>query len=344
MQEVFNAQEELFEEFNNEPSVAKVPYHLEFPCRLDEYWAKKKNRTHLSLSLEITRELIDVFKRGQGSKNKAVRYSAERAAMELRMDVLENRWDQRLICSMSKIKSFFGRKYQAEEKENDASRANQPVAHTAVEADNSYQSRQERREELVKISGECVEAVLGAGAPTLAEATLSHFSKAPPALLKAFIKCHDESAMRMDIMPKKGTLRDAKDGVKCKRTKRKLLIEWAHALRGSPCVAEDQSSPEEDAVDFLFQQATNEQQEDFCVVEDCLHDVALQKTSDVVEFGEDGGSDSGQERQQQCSLKSAFLVAACTQHPERGNCMAAEGQVDSAPRCLLARRSVMTQW
>ena len=29
--------------------------------------------------------------------------------------------------------------------------------------------------------------------------------------------------------------------------------------------------------------------------EDCLHDIALQKTSDVVEFGEDGGSDSDDE-------------------------------------------------
>jgi hypothetical protein len=42
--------------------------------------------------------------------------------MELNAGILVNQWDQKLICSIGKVKSFFGRKHHAEESENDSNR------------------------------------------------------------------------------------------------------------------------------------------------------------------------------------------------------------------------------
>ena len=46
--------------------------------KLDKFWAQKKNRTYLALSDEVTDELARMFMTGQGTKNKALRYSAEK--------------------------------------------------------------------------------------------------------------------------------------------------------------------------------------------------------------------------------------------------------------------------
>jgi hypothetical protein len=63
-----------------------------------------------------------MFKRGQGITNKGLKYSAEEAVHPLKNGILKSHWDQLLCCSISKVKSFFGRKLTEEESENDKGR------------------------------------------------------------------------------------------------------------------------------------------------------------------------------------------------------------------------------
>jgi len=87
---------------------------------LESHWARKTNRTYLNISEEMKHVLITMFQKGQGVKNKAVRYTAERAAMELQDTLLQEKWDQRLVVSVGKVKRFFSREHAAKEKDNDA--------------------------------------------------------------------------------------------------------------------------------------------------------------------------------------------------------------------------------
>jgi hypothetical protein len=48
-----------------------------FPPKLDAFWAKKENKTHMGLSVEINAELSRFYNMGQGPENRSVRMSAE---------------------------------------------------------------------------------------------------------------------------------------------------------------------------------------------------------------------------------------------------------------------------
>ena len=173
MSEVFTGDELLSEELG---------LGLGYPCILDQFWAKKKNRTYLTLSKEVMKELARMFKEGQGSTNRALRYNAERAAMELNSGMLISTWDQKLICSIAKIKSFFGRKYQAEESDNDTNRRSA--------SEESMAARQERGERLLANNQICELAILNDMTyPSFVEADIRYFHKTLVEQLRAFIKC-----------------------------------------------------------------------------------------------------------------------------------------------------------
>lgn len=241
---------------------------------LSRYWAKKKNRTHLSLSKEVQENLVEMFKSGQGSTNKAVRYTAERAVMELHSGLLKFRWDQRLVTSVSKVKSFFGRKYQAEQKENDGNLI------TEVKG-----SRLERGKSLLLDNEECEEE-LRRLSPSVEEATLENFSKIKAPLLKAFLRCRlseDACSAHETKLPKKGSLAEARAG-------EKFLIRWAFDLRASKVKAKifDKDLAGEELDAELFQLANESPEQPVDILETALHEAMVEKDSDVQEdFAED---------------------------------------------------------
>jgi hypothetical protein len=52
------------------------------------------------------------------AENRAVRMSAERATARLIDGILAYRWDQMLKCSIRKVNSYVGAKFQEEQKQN----------------------------------------------------------------------------------------------------------------------------------------------------------------------------------------------------------------------------------
>jgi hypothetical protein len=136
-----------------------------------------------------------MFMAGQGTKNKALGYSSERAVSELHSGLLMHHWDQKLCCSIGKVKSFFGRKFRTEAEENDMNRQGGTTAPllTAEEA------RAERRkwgenllhENVVQCESALIQALMTChrNSPGIEEAKETHFSKVAPKLLTAFVKC-----------------------------------------------------------------------------------------------------------------------------------------------------------
>ena len=103
-----------------------------FPPSLEHYWAKKSNKTWQKPSKELKQKIVDMYNRGKGYKNRAIRYTAEQAVAELRDHYLVDRWDQQVIVTPALMKRKFGSWFQKEKKDADKeSKGTVPVATTA---------------------------------------------------------------------------------------------------------------------------------------------------------------------------------------------------------------------
>jgi len=257
------------------------------PLELEMYWARKKNRTYLSLSDESEEALLGFFQSGQGVKNKAVRYTAERAVMVLQDTLLKDRWDQRLVVSVSKVKQFFGRKHASEEKDNDANRA---VMQEALEV------KLQRGQQLLDDNQEAESIITQSS--SLEDATLSQFAKLKPQLLKAFIQCRTMvDASSRDLvkqMPKKGTLKQAEQGEQCSKTRGLMLIEWAHSLRQETVTAKlVETVHSSETNNLLFDAgAVNEEASEGVAFESIASEIYMDKESGIVD---DEGVDNNDE-------------------------------------------------
>lgn len=87
-----------------------------FPPKLEKYWACKRKRSHMKVSVLVEEKLNDMYRRGMGNKNKDLRYTAEQATAELHDSVITHLWDQRLVCTEVKVKSNFGNKFSKEKR------------------------------------------------------------------------------------------------------------------------------------------------------------------------------------------------------------------------------------
>jgi hypothetical protein len=246
-----------------------------------------------------------MFEEGQGSTNKAVRYNAERAVMELSSGILVSSWEQKLICSIAKIKSFFGRKHQAEESENDTNRR------SATEE--SMAARQERGEKLLANNRRCELVILNDMTwPSLDEADIRYFHKMPVDLLRAFIKCRvleDATSTELDKkMPKKGSLQEAKDGVVCTKTNTPYLVRWAYDLRNDAVKAKlvepSQNEVRQELDQHLFTEANNSQQEGFEFLDDLANDITLETRSNVEEVGGEKDLQEDEDSDDECDCES----------------------------------------
>jgi hypothetical protein len=302
--------EELFGDAGEDMFSEELDFAFSYPCSLPVFWAKKKNRTYMTLSDEVLNELTRMFQEGQGSTNKAVRYNAERAVMELSNGILKFLWDQKLICSISKVKSYFSRKHQSEESENDANRR--------ATSEDSMAARQERGEQVLVDNRRCEEALFRAmdkpadSSASLETAAMSTFHSIAVNLLRAFIKCRildDATCTSLDKkMPKKGTLSQAENGIICSKTSNPLLSRWAHDLRNEPVKAKVGNPTEQEAGQelemHLWSQIVNDQQEEqeeFEIFEDVANDLTLAQKNGIEEIDnnqeppeadEDSGDDS----------------------------------------------------
>jgi hypothetical protein len=224
LDKLWGDQPDLFKEYDAET----------FPVKLAPFWAKQQNRRYLVLSPEVGAELTKMYRAGQGSTNKALRYNAERAVAELTAGLVKYRWDQRKICSISKVKSFFGSSHRKEEAENDQNRTRTP--------DELLKLRDEalqRAALLLSRSEECVVVVLtemarnqSGTSTSLMDATVDHFHKVKVDLLQDFIRARvlqdaTSDALTKAKMPLKGSLAEAKAGVRCTKTKKLKLSRWA---------------------------------------------------------------------------------------------------------------------
>jgi hypothetical protein len=282
--------EELFAEEGEELFSEELGFVFSYPCSLLLFLAKKKNWTYMTLSEEVRAELARMFLDGQDSTNKALRYSTERAVMELSSGLLKFLWDQKLICSISKVKSFFSRKHQMEQTENDSNR--QAALEESIEA------RRNRVEILLADNQSCKEAVLQEmncqddSTLSLELAEVSHFHRIPVGLLRAFIKCcklnDAESTLLDKLMPNKGTLWEAQDGATCHRTATPYLSRWAHDLRLEPITANAVDPSETEARreldNQLFVHAINMQTEGFEFQEDLANDIMLERQNNIEEI------------------------------------------------------------
>ena len=131
--------------------------------------------------------------------------------------------------------------------------------------------------------------------PGLDAATEKYFSKVTPKLLAAFIKCRvldDASSMAMKKMPKKGTLKDARNDVKCTKTGELVLIKWAFNLREHSVKASilpptpQQAAREENRLIYL--QGVNEAQEEFEFLDDQNTNLMAQRDAGIEEEDEFG--------------------------------------------------------
>jgi hypothetical protein len=111
------------------------PYDMSWPPEMDCFWAKKKNRMYLEVVPEVLRRIGEMYNQGKGFTNKNLRYTAEQAHAELKDGILRFLWDMRHVCSVTKIKGLFGRKYQEEQRADTANIHEDPIvkAHTLVE-------------------------------------------------------------------------------------------------------------------------------------------------------------------------------------------------------------------
>lgn len=110
VQFILTAHKELAEKFDD----------LEHPIELDLCWAKAKiGDAKFRLSKEAKDRLVGVFERGQGVQNKNTRCTREKAVMELQFRFLQSEWDQKLVVTLAKVKSFFSWKCAIEQKGND---------------------------------------------------------------------------------------------------------------------------------------------------------------------------------------------------------------------------------
>jgi hypothetical protein len=111
--------------------------------------------------------------------------------------------------------------------------------------------------------------------PGIGEAKETHFSKVAPKLLTAFVKCRvldDACSTAMEKMPKKGTIKDARNNALCPKTGKLVLIKWAFNLRNQPVKASilpptpQQAAREENRL--LYLRGINEAQENFDFLDD----------------------------------------------------------------------------
>jgi hypothetical protein len=102
--------------------VMKDNFPTEYPPKLTKNWAKKTNRLYLNINVEAGESLRQMFLQGQGYTNKHLRYTSEKAFAETQQGILLRCWDQKLVLSNARIKSFFGRLFANEKKGNDAMR------------------------------------------------------------------------------------------------------------------------------------------------------------------------------------------------------------------------------
>jgi hypothetical protein len=191
-----------------------------------------------------------------------------------------HRWDQKLCCGTGKVKSFFGRKFRMEAEENDLHRKGGTTA-PPLTAKEARAERQKRSEILSHKNVQCKLALIQAlttchrSSPGIEEAKETHFAKVAPKLLAAFVKCcvlDDACLTAMEKMPKKGTLKDARNKVSCPKTGKLVLIKWAFNLRSQPVKASilpptpQQAAREENRL--LYLRGINEAQEDFDFLDD----------------------------------------------------------------------------
>jgi hypothetical protein len=199
------------------------------------FWAKHKQRKYLKLSDEVRKILKEIYFRGQGRANKGIKSSPEVAIAELHArGILTCAWDQRIAGSHSKVKAFFSSMKKGEEAENDANReahrgGTQTTAQPQVSDNDILQHRREEAEELMAENHECEENLMAEAGIELEtyqhanfqDLDLKYFSKPSPKLLRAFIKVRElqdlSAAASLDPMPNKGTLKDARTNVKCKK-------------------------------------------------------------------------------------------------------------------------------
>ena len=232
--------------------------------------------------------------------NKALRWSAERAASTLRTNILKNKWDQLLICTVSKVKSVFSRKHQVEQSQNDKNR------HSLQEE--LEEAREDRARLLLEENAECERALIqlmggqeDANVITFEGAEMTHFLKMKPQLLKAFIKARmldDATATELEKMPKKGTISEAEKGVQCKRTSKPVLIRWAHDVRGHPVKAKIPVHRAEQAeisqVQHLFTRTDEEGEGDVDFLDDLQQDILIQRDAGIQDTaaGEESNDES----------------------------------------------------
>jgi hypothetical protein len=137
--------------------IMKETFPTEYPPELTKNWAKKTNRLYLNINDEAGACLRDMFTQGQGYTNKHLRYTSEKAFAEIQQGILLRCWDQKLVLSNARIKSFFGRRFADEKKTNDAMRGT-----TKNTVSEQFDEAMQQRDESGEINGvvDSMESVL----------------------------------------------------------------------------------------------------------------------------------------------------------------------------------------
>jgi hypothetical protein len=109
-------------------------------------------------------------------------------------------------------------------------------------------------------------------------------------LLAAFIKCRvlaDACSTAMEKMPKKGTLKDAKNDAKCTKTGKLMLIKWAFNVREQSVKASILPPTPQQAVReenrMMYFQGVNEAQEEFDFLDDQNTNFIAQRDAGIEE-------------------------------------------------------------
>jgi hypothetical protein len=74
---------------------------------MTQHYAKKANKDWIKLDKSIQEKLQALFNQGVGIHGKKNRVSAEVATRLLKMGALKDTWDQRYMCSVTKVKSLY---------------------------------------------------------------------------------------------------------------------------------------------------------------------------------------------------------------------------------------------
>lgn len=262
---------------------------VQHPCKLKHGWAQTKRRSHFTISPEVVERLHAMFKEGQGVSSKATRYTAERAVMELHNGMLLAKWDQRLVCSVPKIKQFFGTKHQLDQKSADEKRKIM---------EETQETKIERAKALLAECKQCEDSIKElAESGDLEGSRLEDFAKQKPASLKAFIRCRlmeDAASHEYSKMPKKGTLADARNGKLCEKTGKPQLIQWAFELRSEAVKAvvnAKVSSSEQDSLLFDLGCQNKEPQQHVDFLEEVAGELLVDKEGDIEEVADDDDDD-----------------------------------------------------